>query len=284
MPEKPQVELKDIQEPSEQSSDGLEIVKTEELESVIAKANQLAEAIQQDKNITGEQILDLEKDLEELKIDVCGEQMTLAEIREIPDFQQNLEIWREIKEDNDTEHHQKLTFIPPKVMLHLAEIFVYRSTASSSGDLGFINLTNVQQISPESIAQIKLSKFRGSLILGVREINEEMSVQLSSWGDKYDSSLMLDGLTRLSDQEAYNLSNFQGELSLENLEFVSDQAIEYFGQNKDILHRFYAPKLDKRLEADYKKQAEKQRQEHEKRTEKRKKNIQDKRKKHKSNA
>lgn len=114
MPEKPQPELKDIQEP-EKYSDGLEIANTKELESVVAKANELAETIQKDQNITAGQVFDLEKDLGELKFDVCGEQMTLAEIREIPDFQQNYEIWKEIKRGQYHAEHNKLTYLIPSI-------------------------------------------------------------------------------------------------------------------------------------------------------------------------
>ncbi len=231
MPEKPQIELKDTQEPSEKSSDGLEIAQTPELESVVAKANQLAEAIQQDRNVTGEQVLDLEKDLGELKFDVCGEQMTLAEIKEIPDFKHNLVLWKKIMEGGIET--SDLTYIIPTVAQKYVDLlntlFENRQPSGPQPEnFVHIDLNNVKKISTGTAKELR--KFKGSILLnGLMKISDEATQEL---GQSASSSICLDGLASISDSQAQHLSHFKGPLWLRGVDSLSDAAAMLIGKRQ----------------------------------------------------
>ncbi|MFA6295998.1 MAG: hypothetical protein WC663_01475 [Patescibacteria group bacterium] len=130
MPEQPsQVELKDIQQTKETESEtGLEIVKTPESEQFVEHANEIHEAMQADGKITAGQVADLRKDLEGLKYDFYGEQLSIAEIRQIPDLQHNLKIWQEIS-NGKFRNYKELTYLTPEI----AQKIVYPASIKRVG-------------------------------------------------------------------------------------------------------------------------------------------------------
>ncbi len=130
-PEQLHENLADIKEPAKPAG-GLEIAKTPELEKLVDQANELAEAIQQDEPVKFEQVIALNKALDQLKIDIDGEIMTLEELRSMPDYKRNLKILRDM-DNNDYSSIQRLVDLPAILARHLAK--------KHKGDIGLSVIT-----------------------------------------------------------------------------------------------------------------------------------------------
>ncbi|MFA6295997.1 MAG: hypothetical protein WC663_01470 [Patescibacteria group bacterium] len=240
MSEKPPIELKDIAQESEPKSEtGLEIVETPASKQFVEHANEIHEAIEHDKKITYGQVADLRKDLEQFKFDVCGEQMTIAEIKQIPDFQHNYEIWKKIMSgeliSRWSQNEEDLTYLLPKVAQVLVEEYNKKNEETFKihdygvEDLMDLKLSNIKRITPDTIKNFK--DFKANIFLdGLTEISDESMLELS----KSSSYLIsLSSLTSLSDKQAEYLSQFNGgRLYLNSIKSLSDYAANKFAHSK----------------------------------------------------
>ncbi|MFA6295996.1 MAG: hypothetical protein WC663_01465 [Patescibacteria group bacterium] len=227
MPEKPQIELQDIQQNPEQKSEtGLEIVKTPESEQFVEHVNEIHEAVQRDRKVTYGQVADLRKDLEGFKLDVCGEQMTLAEIREIPDFGYNYEIWKSIMEGNIFLHNQVTGLIPNVTRKLVDENNKKNEKISNQDDWKALYFDSLKKISPKIAKEFRSLK-SGIYLSTFTELSDEVIFELSHSASLFIS---LSHLVSLSDQQAEYLSQFQGRLNLNGVNSLSDNAARFIGQ------------------------------------------------------
>ncbi len=177
---------------------GLELAKTPELEKAVNRANELAEAIQQDQPVTAEAVLDLERELGNLKVIVGGEEMTIEEARQIPDLKRNMEIWEEIRERN-LDNFFNMTYLATDI----ARLLVFKQRGA------VLDLKSLKRIS-NNVADI-LEEHRGSLFLeGIEELSDNAAESLS----KHKGKVVLSGLKPMSDRSASYFINFPFDLNV----------------------------------------------------------------------
>ncbi len=191
----------------------LEIAQGSESEKVKNALKQLLDGVEHNDSITVEDLMNTERALGELKVDVCGEFMTIDEIKRIPDFEHNLWIWRQMKE-GDFDNVFLLTFVTP----HIFKILL-----THKGTLWLNRVTNISDQMIESISQHK-----GALRLdGLRHISDQAAEFMS----KHEGMLFLNGVTSLSISAAESLSKHIGLVSLNGLITLSDEAAEMFSKD-----------------------------------------------------
>ncbi len=210
----------DISTPEKRSSEsGLEIAKTPALKNVVSRANELAEAIQQDRPVTAEQVLDLEKELGNLKVMVGGEEMTVEEARQIPDLKMNMEIWEEIESGN-LNRVEELTYITT----HIAKSL--REKLNRVGK-NALELWNIRSIEEKTL--ISLSQYEHSLFLdGLKNITDRQAEILSKHQGTSTNDVLTIGVKTLPTKQAMYLSKHNGDLLLEELVSMSDEAADFF--------------------------------------------------------
>lgn len=77
-----QLTQKDIQGPEKESAEpGIEVARTPELERAVDAADNLANKIKGDKNVTEGDVAELEETLGKLKYNIAGEEMTIEELK-----------------------------------------------------------------------------------------------------------------------------------------------------------------------------------------------------------
>ncbi len=178
-----------------ESKPGLELAKGEGFDAVVDIANYLAGKIERDEPIKVEQVMNLDEALGKIKIDVGGDQMTLAEARRIPDLGSNLEIYKMFERQDRRglglfkSDYEQMTYLPIKI----ARILIRRS----AGSVEYLYLGNIKVISDE-VAQ-EISNFRGTVLLN--------------------------GLETLTDIQADHLANIYGVLTLYGLKNISDAGL-----------------------------------------------------------
>jgi hypothetical protein len=99
----------------------------------------------------------------------------------------------------------------------------------------YLSLNGLQMVTPEVAAG--LAGFSGNLILGFKSICDDSARELAKQGSQKSGkekghSLCLDGLTKISDKSAKELSNYTGGLSLNGLNELSDKAAEELSKFK----------------------------------------------------
>ncbi len=213
--------IQDTDSPEKKESEGgygVEIVKGQDNSVVVESLQQLESAISHDEPVTVMQILDTEKSLDSMKVVVGGEEMTIGEMRQIPDLEKNAKIWEEI-EGGDFSSHIGLTYVTP----HVADLFLSKFK-------GNINLGSLGVMS-DDVAE-RLSRYQGYLSLGgLRSISEVAAEYLS----KHQGKLYLAGLSSMSDTAVRYLSKHEGDLFLNGLTSMSDAAAKYLSEHKGVL-------------------------------------------------
>lgn len=159
----------------EKQEPGLELVRNQELDAVVDAANDLAEKVEGDEKVTGDDVLKLDEALGKVKFYFYGEEMTIDEVREILDLKRNMEIWKQI-EEGDLKRVAELTFIVSNITSKLIE----------------------------------------------------------KWEREYVHYLALEKLKILSDDVARQLFSSELSISLRNVRNMSDKAIEYLLDIKEI--------------------------------------------------
>ncbi|MFH1287812.1 MAG: hypothetical protein ABII25_03845 [bacterium] len=91
-------------------AEGFEIEKTAELESVVEGISGIKEAVDHDNPVTLEQVKKIEEAMDESMVDVGGEKIPIGELKDIPDLEENVKIWKEIREGN-FENVGKISFL-----------------------------------------------------------------------------------------------------------------------------------------------------------------------------
>ncbi len=211
MPSREQLVSQDISTPEIKSSEsGLEIAQNTQLESAVSKANEIAESIQQDKPVTAEQVLELEKDLGNLKVNIGGEEMTMAEARKIPDLKMNMRIWEEIK-TGKYDRMSEITHVSSeivKILIKSERIF----------------LPQAHSFSKSAIELLGTVKNRPLFLDGLREISDYEAECLGN----HVGTLFLRNVITLSDSQAEHLSHHVGNLRMDNLSSLSDKGAAQF--------------------------------------------------------
>ncbi len=191
--------INDTDSPEKEKGDGsfgVEIVKAQDSSGVVENLKQFESALLHDQPVRIEQVLNLEKSLDSMKVVVGGEEMTIGGMRQIPDLEKNAKIWEEI-EAGDFSHHENLTHLTPQIAHQL------------SGHQGYLSLSSLTTISDTTAEH--LSHYQGILYLNsLTAISDTAAEHLSH----HQGSLYLYGLATISDIAAEHLSRHQGTLSL----------------------------------------------------------------------
>jgi len=194
----------DIAEPEKRSAEpSLEIAKTKELENAVSKASELAEAIEQDKPVEAEQVLDLDEELGNLKVIVGGEEMTVEQARKIPDLSKNLRIWEEIR-NGIFFNESKLTYVTTDIARRLL----------NTNHVGFL-----RNLKPTTEIMKMLRNYRGDLWLPlVRELSDEEAEILG----QHVGRLYLNGLEKISTKGLDLLLKHRGHMELNSLMLLDE--------------------------------------------------------------
>lgn len=213
--------VKDTTSPEKKSDGGycIEVVKSPENTGIVEQIQQLESALSHDKSVTVNQVLGTEDALDSMKVVVSGEEMTIAELRQVPDLEKNMKIWQEI-EAGYFENIEQLTYIT----VHIAGLLSKIEKREDGGD-AFLKLKGLISIS-DSVAE-QLAKHKGDLNLnGLTSISDTVAEHLS----KHQGQLDLDGLTYISDTVAEHLSKHQNLLCLDGLSTISDTVAEHLSK------------------------------------------------------
>lgn len=97
----------------EKQKPGLELVKGEELDNVAKAIDDLSGKIEGDKKVTGDDVLKLDEALGKVKVDFYGDEMTVDEIKKIPDLKENMKLWKGIEKGEDNT--SKVTYITKNI-------------------------------------------------------------------------------------------------------------------------------------------------------------------------
>ncbi len=194
----------------EKQEPGLELVKGEELDGVVEATSDLAGKMERDEKITGDDVLKLDEALGKVRVNVGGEMMTIDEVKNIPDLQENLKLFDEILRGSIVAE-QHLTFITLKI----ASLLINNESRVSID----IYLETLEEISDEVV-----------LLLSQSELN-----------------LFLDKIRYLSDKALqYLLDRKEGLVSLRGLRDLSDHSIELlrnYSKNNIIVSRLIKEKM-----------------------------------------
>jgi len=227
MPEQLRENLADIKEPQQEKEASFEIAKTEELKQVIDQANSLAGKIERDENVKVGQVLELEKDLENLKIDFYGEKLTIQQIKKIDDINEQSRINRLVMEHGGT-FKSKLTYLTIKA----AE----RIRKDSETDR-IVDLKNVRSLT-EKKAQILAECKGASLEIGLEEMSIEIALSLKNY---QGNVLILNRLIKVPLEVAKIIRSFNcSMIAFKNLTVLSDESARYLSEFKGMIT--YGPK------------------------------------------
>jgi len=227
-PEQPiNEELADVVNPSEKEESGFKIANTPESESIINKSNELAERIQRNEPIKVGHVLELEKALSRIKIDIGGDMMTVEEIKKNPNIQE------QIKKPNFKEQLDLNKKVATGIPIYIEDLeFLTKAAAESlsqhEGELFLTGLTFLSDAAAKS-----LSMHQGGLYLnGLTLLSDEAIKYLS----RYQGRLDLSGLSFLSDDAAESLSRHKKDLWLNDLASLSDKAAESLSKHQGHLY------------------------------------------------
>ncbi len=191
--------IRDTDSPEKKGGEGgygVEIVKSPGNTELVNDLQQLESALSHDTPVSAEQILEVEKSLDSMKVVVGGDEMTIGEMRQIPDLEKNAKIWEEIKA-GDFSHHENLTYLTSQIAHQLSGL---------ERTLYLHGLTTISDTAAEH-----LSRLQGRLYLdGLASVSDTAAKHLSH----HRSDLFLHGLTSISDTAAEHLSHHQDYLSL----------------------------------------------------------------------
>jgi hypothetical protein len=219
---------------------GIELSLSPELEVVKEKLGIVEDAINHDQPLTLADIQNLEASLANMKVDVGGTMMTLAEIEAIPDLANNLKIWAEIQAGN-FDNMEQLTFITDEIAEHLAthegdlELDGLKSLSATAAKhlakhRGYLFLVGIRHLSDTTIEQ--LSTYHGNIELGHLQ---ELSDVAAEYFASHQGYLGLDSLTTLSDTAAEHLAKHKRDIGLSGLETLSDKAAEHLAKHEGDL-------------------------------------------------
>jgi hypothetical protein len=221
------------------TGEGFEISKTSELEKFTKDISKINEAISHDQKINLSDVENIEKTIGLIKVNIGGEEMTIAEAKKIPDLKENIKIWNEIRAGNFT-NTVKLNFITPEIAKYLSKhkgiIWLDGLTAISdtaaeylSKHRGMISLDSLTSLSDKAAEH--LSKHKDYIALNsLTTISNTVAEHLS----KHNENISLGGLTSISDTIAEHLSKHEGILYLQGLTSISDVAAEHLSRHKNL--------------------------------------------------
>ncbi len=220
----------------EKRESGLELARGKELDEVVKSADNLAGKIESDENVKGEDVLKLEEALGKVKVNVYGEELIIEEIRKIPDWRQNMEIWHKIMamEGSEVDVAQvdtltrQITFLPVEVAQKII-------TFSLGERLNFPVLKTVSSKTASVLATHE------ELFLGIEKLSSDATRHLG----QQKGVLYMSDVKYLSDEVVRYLSLHKGRLYLPRLEDVSDQAIKLLAKMGSRLQ--VGLKIEKRI-------------------------------------
>ncbi len=214
-PEQPIHEnLADIEEPAKTEA-GLEIARTSELEKIVERVNDLAGKIERDENVSAQEVLDLDSALNRMKIDFYGDQLTMDEIRQIPDRQQNTKLFQKIM-SHEYLTVERMSFFLTYLPVGLAKILSEHGGIVEIDGKCKLNLHSLKSLSFESAKE--LVRLRQNLETGVENLLlldglTAIPADIAQlFEGVYHFNLSIQGLTELSDEAAKSLSKFEGKI------------------------------------------------------------------------
>jgi hypothetical protein len=210
------------------TGEGFEIAKTLELEELSKDISKINEAISHDQKINLSDVENIEKTIGQIKINIDGEEMTIAEAKKIPALKENIKIWEEIR-NGSIKNSKMLTLITPEIASILAE------------QIGAFWLNGLTTLSDE--AAERLSKHKDGIFLNnLTTLSDNAAEHLS----KHKGPLWLNGLTTLSDIAAEHFSNSNWLFSLNGLTSISNTAAEHLSKHPNLYtNEIIREKIDK---------------------------------------
>ena len=222
-------EIKDVGDvEKEKWEPSLELAEGNELDNVVDATNDLAKKIEGDEKVTGDDVLKLREALGKMKVNVYGDELTVDEVREMPDFKRDIEDWKEIMKMPEPQHRGginfyrrtgRLTYLPEDV----AQRFLDFDKLEKPHKLTDLNLKKVKRISTKTASL--LAKFHFSISLGIEELNTDVARELA----KHEGHLFLNGLKNIDKETAEILCHKEKlvlsgltNMSLEVAEILSD--------------------------------------------------------------
>ncbi len=236
--------VRDTDSPEKKESEGgygVEIVKGQDNSVVVESLQQLESVLSHDQPVTIGKILEAEKALESIKVNFCGEDMTIEKMQKV--VEENKEIWEEVKNEN-YKHITELTYITNEIaecllgntdwlLLHKLTFLSDKQAEILSKYRGeYVSLPELASLSDMAIRHLSTLEGEKELILGLTSLTDDASEYLSKYCGK---RLDLRNVAMISDTAAKNLAKFKGRLGLSGLKSISDSVAECLGEHEGEL-------------------------------------------------
>lgn len=217
-----EISQKDILGSGEKETPGLELSKTKELNDLVDRANELADDLKNDRNITVGRMERFEEAMRKLKVNFGaeGETMTIEELKRIPDIKKNTEIFNEIN-SGSIDRDKELTYITPgiaRILVGFGVDVLYLDGLSqiSDGVAEIIGNADKVVVRLHSLEVISVTQLE-SLCLKTKKVNltglkiEKISFDLARLMDSLMSKIII------SEKQKQKLKELYPSLVFENI-------------------------------------------------------------------
>ncbi len=216
----------DAIEPEKKPEAGFEVSNTLGLKNLAGSFVGVEKALDHDADLTPGDIRDLEFSLQELVVNVEGDDISLERLLGMSHFEDDKIIWEQIRNGNSTFSLDQLTFLPS----HIAQILQLNLENPEDFSFGIgLHFDRITRLSDESVRHI--TKIQTLLVLP--ELTH-LSSQASHYFSSHEGGASFDKL-EVTAEIARNLAKMGGDLGFGESTVLSHEVLKILAGHEGVL-------------------------------------------------